>query len=334
MRFNESPKRSPRSQVRPVLPRAAPLLLAALLASAMCDARAARQPPHPVRPAPRPGTDRGTPRSAAKPSPASRPAAPALPLHRRLGHITGSFVPEKYRAVQGEPLFVRMTLTNTAPAPLRYDVGGDYRGTLWQNRLSLLVRDSRGRLLCDLVTNPPMNFGGVSGTRELKPGETAENEVVLNPVCPALTEPGRYKVTLVHVFALDQALPKGCSSHSPPDVTRPDPPVIGSTSKACLSALGTFPALASEFDLEIIPYQQAAVQTAARALAQVERSRIPSAKNWQWYFGWACNRFLCGCTAMTLSNQRGPEDRARWLEETAATMPKTWPRQACSPSRP
>lgn len=261
----------------------------------------------------------------------SGPGTVAAPVDRHMGSIAGSFRPEKAVLRAGEPIWVEMRLTHRGKVPLRYEVGGDYRGALWHNRYGLFVRDSRGVLRCDLVSNPPMNFGGLGTTREVKPSETVQTMVLLNPACLALAEPGRYRVTLVHVFAEHGRLPRGCSSVSPPDVTEPSPRFLGTHTPACVQALRSFPALSSDFDLEILPYQQGPLQRTLRDQAKAERSRSPDGRNWYWYFAWACGRFACACDTMTFANQRSPEDRAGWIEKMAGSLPGRWPKTPCAP---
>lgn len=111
--------------------------------------------------------------------------------------LRAGFVPYKTEIVQGEPLTATFLVKNVSDKPFAFEFGGDYRGTGRHDRFKVTVTDAGGRLLRDPKADANGNvpdMGGIQWNREVKPGDTATEEVNLTQF-RAVEGPGEYSVT-------------------------------------------------------------------------------------------------------------------------------------------
>ena len=95
----------------------------------------------------------------------------------------------------GEPCLVEFVLRNTGDKEISYESGGDYRGASRALRFRVQAVDAHGEPVPD--ADPAMCFGGMFGTRTLKPGEEWRQK--LWPLdYLRLTKPGKYTVRITH----------------------------------------------------------------------------------------------------------------------------------------
>lgn len=98
----------------------------------------------------------------------------------------------------GENVLVHFILENTGTQPFTMSFGGDYRGSGRALRFRVTAVDAQGKEAED--PNPsPMNFGGLGGTRTLKPGERFIESLPLMRY-RQLEQPGRYVIRASHDF--------------------------------------------------------------------------------------------------------------------------------------
>ncbi len=98
----------------------------------------------------------------------------------------------------GENVLVHFILENAGSEPFELSFGGDYRGASRALRFKVTATDAAGRKVDD--PNPStLNFGGLGGTRTLKPGERFIQSLPLLRYVQ-LERPGRYKIAATHDF--------------------------------------------------------------------------------------------------------------------------------------
>jgi hypothetical protein len=254
----------------------------------------------------------------AEPTPPVVPEEPPdPPVVRVRGPVEGAVEPLTQRLAAGAPLIVRFRVTNAGDQPIKFRFGGDNyaQGPL---RFTWLVRGANGEVECDLRTRPePMSGGGGSANLVLATGETHERWLVPQTGCAALSKPGRHRLRLVRILTDDDLAPEGCSEILVPDTTVDPPDDHGRAEQPeCLEWLLGAPAVAAEFELDVLPYDAAAVREGLeRALAAVERDEQRNV-----LAGWA--RWL----AFRLGqNPAGPMTTDEELQGLAASLPASLP---------
>lgn len=98
----------------------------------------------------------------------------------------------------GENVLVHFILENVGSEPFELSFGGDYRGASRALRFKVTATDEAGRAVEDPDPSP-LNFGGLGGTRTLKPGERFIQSLPLMRYAQ-LERPGRYKIVATHDF--------------------------------------------------------------------------------------------------------------------------------------
>jgi hypothetical protein len=115
-------------------------------------------------------------------------------LRKHPGHrYTVRWTAEKESYQVGEAVTLKMEIRNVGEAPFTFRVGGQQRGPRDNQFRFLAYRSSgHGRAVHDV--GDPVNFGGISSNRTLKPGETFTAKVALDRWFSFL-EPDNYRVT-------------------------------------------------------------------------------------------------------------------------------------------
>lgn len=98
----------------------------------------------------------------------------------------------------GENVLIHFILENVGSQPFEMAFGGDYRGASRALRFKVTATDEAGRVAEDPDPSP-LNFGGLGGTRTLKPGERFVQSLPLMRYAQ-LERPGRYKIVATHDF--------------------------------------------------------------------------------------------------------------------------------------
>ncbi|MCX6904592.1 MAG: HEAT repeat domain-containing protein [Verrucomicrobia bacterium] len=98
--------------------------------------------------------------------------------------------------VLGEVIEMTFLLSNAGPEPFHYETGGDYRGTGFPTRYKFTVTDENGAALSKETW---MDMGGLSGPRELKPGE-ANAQLLRLQNYVRVNRPGLFTIRVVHDF--------------------------------------------------------------------------------------------------------------------------------------
>ncbi|MBI5535217.1 MAG: hypothetical protein HY898_20995 [Deltaproteobacteria bacterium] len=192
-----------------------------------------------------------------------RPEGSAGLVHRTRGSVRGGFELASSPVVSGAPILVRFWVENTGSSPIRFRQGGDWyqKGPL---HFTWLVSDASGKVECDLRARPePMSGGGHSIDKTLAPGQRDEQWLAPQTGCDALLAPGRHRLRGVRILADETHEPDECRAILVPDTTVSPPDDRGvKESPACLAWLLAAPAIASEFEVEVLRYEAGAVRAA------------------------------------------------------------------------
>ncbi len=114
---------------------------------------------------------------------------------------------DRPRYKPGEPVTLTLELKNTGPGPLRFTFGGKQRGPRNNQFRFLAQAGYDGKGLPDI--GDPTNFGGISVSKTLAPGETFTTDVDLSKWF-TFTEPNTYRVTgILELPVIDPASPDG-----------------------------------------------------------------------------------------------------------------------------
>ncbi len=229
-----------------------------------------------------------------QPEPMDRMVAPE---HRVHGNVAGGFFVAggKYPRV-GEPVVVTFEVHST-DGPMTVFVGGDQRNAAYfPTQVAVKVqRVEDGAIVCDSVTAPAIpSFGGPGSDRTMKEDEVLRESFVLNPMCPALAEPGSYRITLHRrILSMAHVL-------RPPEVDTPtscmanplheDSPLTGYPT-GCVEMLKDAPSVATSFELGVQPYERVPVESAisaayARADASTPKDEVLKNRLDAWLKGW------------------------------------------------
>lgn len=99
----------------------------------------------------------------------------------------------------GENIHLHYVLENTGTTTIRFESGGDYRGSSRSSRFDVRVYDSKNVRQAD--PDPfPSNWGGLMGGGEILPGEKADvtrRGINLFRYC-MIERPGTYRITIQH----------------------------------------------------------------------------------------------------------------------------------------
>jgi len=98
--------------------------------------------------------------------------------------------------VLGDVIDLTFTLSNASAQPVSYETGGDYRGTGFPTRFKFRVADEKGAAL---PAESWADRGGLSGRRELKPGEEYRQALRLQNYV-RVSQPGVFTVRVGHDF--------------------------------------------------------------------------------------------------------------------------------------
>ena len=222
------------------------------------------------------------------------------PVHTVSGPIKGSFEVRAQRVVVAEPIVISFVVVPTIA--LEIFLGGDQRNQAnFPMRVAVKVMDAAGSIVCDSVDKPALpSFGGLGSASTYAPGKEFRESFVLNPICPALATPGRYRVTLhrrlapmsLTVTKAGSTVPLSCDIHP-----LHEGPLPTSYGPDCVKAVASLPWVTTQFDLDVRPFDAAtlakAVDTrldeAARATDTMAKHRIET---------WLCGWVACGCAKM------------------------------------
>jgi RNA polymerase sigma factor (sigma-70 family) len=117
------------------------------------------------------------------------PARRKHPGHR----FSTRWVPGKAAYAPGEAVTLKLELRNTGTVPMRFTIGGKQRGPR-DNQYRFLAYAGHGGGKAVPDTGDPLNFGGISTSKTLKPGDVYRAEVALDKWF-RFTEPDVYRVT-------------------------------------------------------------------------------------------------------------------------------------------
>jgi len=98
----------------------------------------------------------------------------------------------------GENVLVDFVLENTSDQPFQISTGGDYRGSSRALRFIVTATDETGNVAEDPDPSK-MNFGGLMGSEEVKPGGNFTRTLLLMRYC-RIAKPGRYTIRATHDF--------------------------------------------------------------------------------------------------------------------------------------
>ena len=115
-----------------------------------------------------------------------------LPSRDTQESLTGGFRLEKEVYCVGEPIFAAFEVVNNRQEAFSFDIGGDYRGTLYHHRFSVVIKNKAGR---DFTNPPGGHLGGIGTFVTLKPGEKYLQYVLLSSRAHILP-PGDYVVEI------------------------------------------------------------------------------------------------------------------------------------------
>jgi len=113
--------------------------------------------------------------------------------------VTGTFRLEKEAYCVGEPVFAVFEVVNHRDAPVSFDVGGDYQGSLCHQRFSVRIKNHAGRDF----TKSFWNFGGQGTTITLEPRSGKYLEYVLLSPWTHLLPPGDYTAEISRTLSED-----------------------------------------------------------------------------------------------------------------------------------
>jgi hypothetical protein len=234
----------------------------------------------------------------AEPEPmAPRPdALPRIgaPEHRLRGDIAGGFVVGRQEVRVAEPVVLAFEVHST-DGPMTVFLGGDQRNAAYfPTRVGVKVqRVDDSTVVCDSVAAPAIpSFGGPGGDHTLQQGELLRESFVLNPMCPALADPGTYRVTL-HRRITSMAMVidvKGVPTSCDVSPVHEDAPLRG-LPDGCAEIMRAVPSVTTTFELEVLPYDRAEAETAiadayARADAASPKDEILKNRLDAWLRGW------------------------------------------------
>jgi hypothetical protein len=236
-------------------------------------------------------------------SPAPEVAAPGDPVPGPdepeswiRGRITGRFVVPRQVVRVAEPVMVEFEV-RSEDGPLVVFVGGDQRNAAYfPTRVGVkATRVDDGAVVCDSVASPAIpSFGGPGADRTLVQDEVLRESFVLNPMCPALAEPGTYRMELHRRL-----------THSGMRTKKPDEPTLVSCDihpvhmhselvgvpQACVEMMENAPSVTTKFEVTVRPYDREAVEAAisaayARASSTTPKDEIAKARLEAWLHGW------------------------------------------------
>jgi hypothetical protein len=199
--------------------------------------------------------------------------APLPAVHRVRGDVRGGFEVSGTTLTAFAPILVRFWIENTSSAPFTFQDGGDYfsngaRSYTW------LVTAENGDVECDLRGRPEgMGGGGGFDHKTLKPGQRFEHWLAPQFGCDALTKPGLHHLRGVKIMT---DYDHGCSGPTVPDVTVDPPDDRGQQESAeCMAYLKSVPAIATELEVEILPYHRDDVRLAIKKSLAAHPQELP-----------------------------------------------------------
>jgi hypothetical protein len=189
-------------------------------------------------------------------------------------------------------------------------------------RYTWIVRSERDEVLCDSGRKGGRIESGFFATIRLGPGETFRETSLLNPVCVAFAEAGRYLVSVRRSLSHEGAFTadSACDDLDPrqraagaADASSPGDP-------ACADARTAAPAVASRFSIEIDAWDAAALRARLATLPAEARAAARAGDTSRegvlsGYGGWLCDHVRCYCPPTW--NRFG-----QWLEKAIARVPE------------
>ncbi len=90
---------------------------------------------------------------------------------------------------------------------------------------------------------------------------------------------------------------------------------------ACLTAFRALPHVATDFTLEILPFDHSHVAERIRAEGAQEVSNDRSLGNRLWYAQWVCQRLKCDCIPLDAEHTRPLGGMQHWIPTVADHYP-------------
>jgi hypothetical protein len=252
-------------------------------------------------PGPRESADAGD-ASRSAPSSGESPRT----LVRTRGAISARFAAEKAVYALGEPMLVELDVSNTSRDTLVFDDRS--------RRYTWVVRNERGEVLCDSGRKGGRVGSEYVATIRLGSGETMRETSLLNPVCDAFAEAGRYVVSVRRSLSHERSdllAEPACDDLE--DASSPRDP-------SCADAGTPAPAVASRFSIEIAAWDAAALRARLATFTEEGRAAAragdPSREGTLSPYGyWFCDHVRCDCPPSW--NRYGD-----WLEKAIARVPE------------
>ncbi len=133
-------------------------------------------------------------------------------LRKHPGHrYEVRWLPDKQEYRVGETITLKMELKNTGTGPLRFTFGGKQRGAR-NNQFRFIAQTGNGWGKSVPDIGDPLNFGGISTSNTLKPGETFTADVDLSKWF-SFSQPDTYRIT--GVFEMPVIDPESSDGFSP-----------------------------------------------------------------------------------------------------------------------
>lgn len=236
------------------------------------------------------------------------------------GQIDGRFVPASSSVIVGEPVVITLEVRPTV-GPMHAVVGGDGRNSAaFPTRVAVKAIDlSSGDTVCDNVKTPPFpSFGGIGSEQTFAKGQWLRDPFVLNPACPGLAHPGRYRITLHRRLTdLQMKVTKPGATHATSCDVHPlhEGPASFPGEPACERLLDARPSVTTEFELSVEPFDAHSLRRAVQARLRDTSDEMGRQRLTRWLCGW----LACGCST------KGGATDADVLSALPASLPGAFP---------
>jgi hypothetical protein len=259
-----------------------------------------------------PPPETANPRDASPP-PRQASDSPSSVVRTR-GEISAWLAPEKAKYALGEPMLVAFEVSNTGRETLLFD------DRSW--RYTWIVRSKGDEVLCDSGRRQGRLVSEYFSRIRIDPGETYRERYLLNAVCGAFAEAGRYLVSVRRSLSPENDLyaDPACDDLDPRQRGAGAANASSRSDPACADARRASPAVTSRFSIEIAAWDAAALR--ARLATFVDESRAAARGGDKsregalpGYGYWFCDHVRCDCPP--LWNRYGD-----WLEKAIARVPE------------
>ena len=260
---------------------------------------------------------RADPAPSATPKPPPAPPTPS-PVHRVKGDLEGRFS-APISAIVAEPIVVTMDV-RAGKSGMEFFNGGDQRNVAnYPLHFAVKATDDTGAVVCDVVEKPPFpSFGGIGSDMKVAAGDAYRERIVINPACPALATPGRYRVTIHRRFipsSLTFTKP-GAKYPTSCDMAPIHETLPTGTEPECARLLATVASLTSELPIEILPFDVTKARAATeKTLKEIGKDEIARHR---------IERHLCGYVSCTCP-KTGPIADPDLIAAIASPLPKSFP---------